>query len=290
MFLLTTMFCANNFAQNWDVPADKKAQNSYVEFNATTAKEGEIIYTKNCESCHGNPTKNNSLKSLNPIPPDLGSSQSQALTDGELFHILNVGRVLMPSFKNILSETERWKVIGYIRNFDKGYVQVLSKIDPNKSKLVKIKMIYNALSKKVDIEVKANEPSGLISLKNTEIALFVKRYFGRLPVEKPMLTNNQGKASFIFPTDLPGDKDGNLELIVKINDTNYGEVESNAILKKGIPTDKPALNEKRAIWNVMAKAPYWILFLYFMGVLAVLSVFLYIGFSLYKMWKLGNIK
>ena len=122
-----------------------------------------------------------------------------------------------------------------------------------------------------------------------EIVLFVKRYFGRLQVDKTFRTDNEGKASFIFPNDLPGDKNGNLELIVKVNDNNYGEIESNAILKKGIPTDKPALTEKRAIWNIMAKAPFWILLTYFLGVSLVLAVFLYIGCNLYKLWKLGNV-
>ncbi len=289
LLFVVSVFCLNAFSENWNVPADKKAQNSYVKFDAAATQEGEVIYTKNCVSCHGNPSKGNSLKSLNPIPPDLGSTQTQALTDGELFYILNTGRMIMPSFKNILSETERWKVIAYIRSFNKNYTQVLSKVDPNKSKLVKVKMMYDVLTGKVSVDVKANEPTGIVSLKDAEILLFVKRYFGRLQVDKTFRTNNEGKASFVFPNDLPGDKNGNLELIVKVNDNNYGEIESNAILKKGIPTEKPALNEKRAIWNVMAKAPFWILITYFFGVSFVLAVFLYIGHNLYKLWKLGNV-
>ena len=288
--LLATLFCAQSFAGSWNVPADKKAQNSYIKFDDAASKEGEVIYTKNCLSCHGNPSQGNSMKSLNPIPPDLASRASLALTDGELFYILNIGRGLMPSFKNVLSESERWKVISYLRGFDKNYVQELSKTDPNKSKLVKIKMIYDAINAKVKVDVKANEPAGVVLLRDAEILLFVKRYFGRLQIDKTLRTDKNGKVSFSFPKDLPGDKNGNLELIVKVNDNNYGEIESNGILKMGIPTDKPSLTENRAIWNVMAKAPYWILFTYLFGVLVVISVFVFIGFNLYKLWKSGNIK
>ncbi len=289
LLFVVSVFCLNAFSEDWNVPTEQKALNSYVKFDAAATQDGEAIYTKNCVSCHGNPSKGNSLKSLNPVPPDLASNKTQALTDGELFYILNTGRMIMPSFKNILSETERWKVIAYIRSFNKNYTQVLSKVDPNKSKLVKVKMMYDALTGKVNVNVKANKPTGTVSLKDAEIVLFVKRYFGRLQVDKTFRTDNEGKASFIFPNDLPGDKNGNLELIVKVNDNNYGEIESNAILKKGIPTDKPALTEKRAIWNIMAKAPFWILLTYFLGVSLVLAVFLYIGCNLYKLWKLGNV-
>lgn len=72
---------------------------SYIKFDATSASQGEVLYNANCASCHGNPGKNNTLKSLNPIPPDLGGSTTNALTDGELLYILNTGRGVMPSFK-----------------------------------------------------------------------------------------------------------------------------------------------------------------------------------------------
>lgn len=105
-------------ANNWNVPADKKERNSYIKFDAAIASQGEAIYTKNCASCHGNPGKNNSMKSLTPVPPDLSSTGTQSLTDGELFYILSTGRMVMPSFQNSLSEEERWKVISYIRSFN----------------------------------------------------------------------------------------------------------------------------------------------------------------------------
>jgi len=44
----------------------------------------------------------------------------------------------MPSFKNVLSEEDNWKVISYLRSFHKNYTQELSKFDPSKSKLVKL--------------------------------------------------------------------------------------------------------------------------------------------------------
>lgn len=288
--LLTVIVCLQLHAQNWDVPADKKAKNSYIKFDNVTAKEGEVVYNKNCMSCHGNPGKNNSMKSLQPVPPDLSSAQTQQLTDGELFYILNIGRGLMPSFKNILSENDNWKTISYIRSFNKKYVQTLSKFDPAKSKLVKINVNFARLTNKVIVNVIAREKTGVISIKDAEVLLFATRYFGKLQIDKAMRTNNQGMTSFSFPKDLPGDKNGVVELTVKVNDDNYGEIESVKKFRIGIPTDKPALNEKRAIWNIVTKAPVWIIITYTTGVLLVVMLFLYLFNSLMKIRKSVNPK
>ena len=289
VLVINLLLCINAIAENnWNVPADKKAKNSYIKFDAVSAQTGEAIYTKNCLSCHGNPGKGNSLKSLNPIPPDLSSTKTQQLTDGELFYILTTGRMIMPSFKNVLSEDERWKVISFIRSSNKKYVQVLSKFDPTKSKLVKIDMKFDSKTNKILVEVKANEKTGIVSLKDAEIALFATRYFGRLQIEKTQRTNNEGSAAFTFPKDLPGDKLGNVELVVKVNDDNYGEIEYLKKFNIGIPTDKPSLTQKRAIWNVLAKAPVWIIVLYASGVLVFGLVLLYLLSNLRKLKKTGE--
>jgi len=283
------LFYLQPFAQNnWNVPADKKAKNSYIKFDGASAGQGEAIYTKNCVSCHGNPGKGNSMKSLTPVPPDLSSSKTQSLTDGELFYIISTGRGVMPSFSNVLSEDERWKVISYIRSFNKNYVQVLSKSDPNKNKLVKINLSYDAKTNKITVTSVANEKTGVVALKDAEISLFATRYFGRIQIDNSTRTDANGVAVFTFPKDLPGDKKGSVQLVVKVNDETYGEIQSVKKMQIGIPTDKPSLRADRAIWNVVSKAPYWIIFLYNLGVLVFVFVLAYLLYSLSKIWKSGN--
>lgn len=290
--LFSVLFIAftyvHSYAQGWDVPADKKAKNSYVKFDAASAKEGESVYTKNCQSCHGDVGKNNSLKSLKPTPPDLSSATTQQLTDGELFYILNTGRGLMPNFKDVLSETDRWKVISYLRSFNSSYVQVLSKTDPTKVNLVKITMVYDSIQNQVSVKTIANEKSGVVSLKDAEIQLYVKRYFGRLQIDKTLRTDANGMAVFHYSKDIPGDKTGNLELIVKVNDEAYGEIESVSKLKIGVPTDVPSLRADRAIWNTLVKAPIWIIVLYSSGVLAFVALLLFVLYSLKKFRDSGT--
>jgi len=288
-FCFAILLNVNCFAAVWDVPTDQKEKKSYIVFDKQTSSQGEVLYNTNCASCHGNPGKNNYLKSLNPIPPDLSGKSSQALTDGELHYILNVGRGLMPSFKNVISAEEQWKVISYLRGFNPAYVQELSKFDPNKSKLVKLTTTFDKKTNTINILAVANEKSGIIPLVKSEIAVFVKRYFGNLQIEKTVLTDNFGKAVVAFPKDLPGNKTGELELVVKFFDQNYGEVQTTNKLAIGIPTDKPALNEKRAIWNVLAKAPLWTIFLYLTGLLLFVLVLFYLLFNLRKIYNSKSI-
>ena len=289
--VLFSLFCFQSFADSWNIPAAESAKNSYIQFSASTAKVGETIYTNNCVSCHGTPGKANGLKSFNPPPPDLAGTVTQKRSDGDLFYIITTGKVVMPAFTTVLSEDQRWQVISFIRSFNKSYVQVVSKkLNLSKSNLLNINILVGPKAHTVRVEVKANEPSGTVLLKNSEVSLYVKRYFGQLQIEKAIKTDNEGVAEFNFPTDLPGDKYGNLKLIVKVNDDNYGEREAQSKFKIGIPTDKPSLTEKRAIWNVMAKAPIWLLLTYTFCLLIVLSVFLYIFYNLYKLKKIGDIK
>ncbi|MDP4240755.1 MAG: cytochrome c [Bacteroidota bacterium] len=288
IIIFVSLFCLQLYAQTWDIPADKKAKNSYIPFTGVTAKEGEAIFTKNCMSCHGNPGKGNSLKTLKPVPPDLAGAITQQRTDGDLFYIVSTGRAIMPSFKNVFSDDDRWKVISYIRSFNKQYVQVLSKFDPRKSKLVKINVSFDSQTYLIRVVVKANEKTGTVSLKDDEVELFANRYFGRLQIDKSLHTNQDGVAFFQFPKDLPGDKAGIVGLTVKVSDDNYGEIEYQQKLNIGIPTDNPPLTQKRAIWNVVTKAPLWIILTYTSCVLFVGLFLLYILYSLWKLKKAGT--
>jgi len=257
-------------SRNWKAPDDQKDKNSYIKFDASTAAQGEAIYNANCASCHGNPGKNNALKSLNPIPPDLSSTASQSLTDGELIYILNNGAGLMPSFKNSLGEEKEWMVISYLRGFNKNYIQELSKFDPAKSKLVKLVSSFDKASNSIIVNATADEKNGKIAIVGAEISVFVKRYFGNFQIEKALKTDASGLAKFSFPTDLPGNKNGDLEVLVKLYDENYGEVQVTKTYSIGVPTDKPGLNEDRAIWNTLVKAPLWIIGLYATGLISFL--------------------
>jgi mono/diheme cytochrome c family protein len=272
-------------AQTWEVPDNKKAEVSPFKFDASTQKEGSVLFKKNCIQCHGEPGQNNSAQ-LNPLPGDPASEKFSKQTDGALFYKITNGRGLMPKFGMVLKEEERWKIISYIRSFHQGYVQPeIPLIKTGNRKAIEIQVTK---LNETTLEVYAFSTNDNIAKpeKNVELVLQVKRYFGKLQLGEALTTDAKGKLKFTINNTLPADTIGNVTFIVSpINKELYGDVETVITMQMGTKNSVPALNAKRAIWNVVQKAPLWILFTYTIGVLGVWSVLAYIILQLVKLRK-----
>lgn len=289
-FILCFCIVIKSSAQEWKVPEDKKKKTSPYKFTPATISQGEAIYLKNCQSCHGLPGKGNFAK-LNPVPGDMSTERFQKQLDGELFFKFTSGRGIMPSFKNILGEEDRWSLLSFIRSFNKNYVQPPLGAPSTGCKECKTKLSITYLKEKKAIQVEAMGSVKDVTspIAEAEISLFVKRYFGNMQIGKAITSNKNGISIFPFPNDLPGDKEGNIQLIVKFSEEKqFGEQQDTIKLQIGIPTDKPGLNTERAMWNVVTKAPIWLLFTYVIIVLSVLGCILYIIAQLFKLKKIAG--
>jgi mono/diheme cytochrome c family protein len=95
--------------------------------SSTQARErGRQVFTTNCQMCHGQ-----NGKGLNDSPPpfvairfqaagvappvDFTSQRARGRTDGELYWIIGNGLGNMPAFEGLISETDRWSLVHYIR-------------------------------------------------------------------------------------------------------------------------------------------------------------------------------
>jgi mono/diheme cytochrome c family protein len=278
-------------AQTWIVPDDQKAVVAPVKFTPDMQKQGEQLYSKNCQSCHGNMGKDNWAK-LTPPPGDLAKDKAQKQTDGEIFYRITTGKIPMPEFRNILSEDERWSLIAFMRSFNPKYVQ------PNPvakaaftGRIVTLAMQYSDPMKKVLVTATEQLKDGQKGLASgVEVMLFVKRYFGKMQVGDIKTTNAKGEAAFEFPADLPGNKEGYVELTATVNDPKsvMMTTPANANLAIGVPTDKPSLTATRAWWSTRANAPVWILLTYTLSVLIVWGFIGYIVMSILRIKKLSK--
>lgn len=294
VFVFTLIYLASFAkleAQEWVVPDDQKGKVAPFLFTPDHQKSGEGIYIKNCVSCHGNMGKNNWAK-ITPPPGDLAEAKHQKQSDGELYYRITTGKAPMPEFRNILTDEERWWVIAYLRTFNPTYVQ------PNPAaagsfsgRMIMLAMEYDSAKNRIQVTAKEiTKENGQLPAKGVEVMLLVKRYFGNMQLGDPKTTGESGTAFFDFPADLPGDKEGSIELVCRVNDAS-GKITSAPVIKTltiGVPTDKPGLTETRAWWSARDKAPIWIIATYTLTVLIVWSIIIYIVISVIRIRRYSN--
>ena len=276
---------ASLFAQNWDVPADKKDVVCSFKFDANSQKQGEVLYKKYCIPCHGEPDKSNFAK-LTPAPGDMATDKFSKLKDGEFFYKMSNGKGQMPRFLAILKEIERWQIISYVRTFHKGYVQKFGISEKDKNK----KQLFLSLIKGdgdiFTVKSRTLNEKDTIDFPGVEVKILAKRYFGFLTICESKTTDKSGIAKFEINSTIPADTSGKITFYVRpVNQEFYGDAESQITIKYGVKNTKEPLNKKRAIWNTLEKAPIWIISTYLIGVILVWSFIIYIVLQLLKIKK-----
>ncbi len=118
-----------------------------------------------------------------------------------------------------------------------------------------------------------------------EVFIRVKRLYSYLPIEST-ISDEEGNVSVQFPSDLPGDSLGNLQISVIVKESGqYGTVEAIVISDWGIPVDYSEHEVGRALW---AKAgPLWMLIAIYIVIFGAWSQFCV---ALYFLFKMRNAK
>lgn len=285
LILIISQITGTLAQSEWDVPEDKASMLHDSKFTEENAKLGKALFEKNCMSCHGTPGKANFNAALVPSPGDPASEKFQSNKDGMLLYKIKEGKGLMPSFKNTLSNDDIWNIIAYLRTFNDKYIQeIIEKIDSEGLSKESVELLMKYLEDKQQICVTVQTKDSLKKgIANAEVKLFALRSFGKLLIDEPKNTNNEGNAYFSLPNKLPGDSIGNITCLAKLSDEDtYGAISKQESFVFGVPTNKPGLTEERAMWNIMKKAPIWLLFVYF-GTVVV--IFGFIGYTLLLLKK-----
>jgi mono/diheme cytochrome c family protein len=106
---------------NWTAPSyADKLKNPLAEDSKAT-KDAKSVYTTNCESCHGTKGEGNgpAAVSIVPRPKNLASETVQKQSDGVIFWKITTGKSPMVSWKDVLTEKQRWGLVNYIRQLKK---------------------------------------------------------------------------------------------------------------------------------------------------------------------------
>ena len=84
----------------------------------------------------------------------------------------------------------------------------------------------------------ANDQEGL-PIEELDLYFYVKRTFSLLPIGDAFNTTDENGIVVVeFPTDLPGDTEGNVEIVVKIIESDlYNDLSLETIKKLGCPNN-----------------------------------------------------
>jgi mono/diheme cytochrome c family protein len=108
-------------ARHMALPGAARALNNPVPASEENLRDARLHFADHCAICHGNDGSCDTMmgSGLYPKPPDLRHAETQNLSDGELFWIIENGVRFtgMPAFSSPHSSPEdSWKLVHFIRH------------------------------------------------------------------------------------------------------------------------------------------------------------------------------
>jgi mono/diheme cytochrome c family protein len=107
-------------ARHLAIPASARALRNPVPASEENLRDARLHFADHCATCHGNDGSGETMfgRGMYPKPPDLREHDTQNLSDGELFWIIENGVRFtgMPAFSNPGSENDSWKLVQFIRH------------------------------------------------------------------------------------------------------------------------------------------------------------------------------
>ena len=272
------VFIAADFPE-WLVPADAAETSNPVVCTKKITDEGEALFKAQCSACHGVTAKGDGVIASANLTSKMLLDQS----DGAIYYKIVNGRGVMPGFKAI-AENDVWKIIYYIRSLSGNSTDTHLKTG-----LVKLSLN--------DKQIDANFVEKIDGKENfavdIKVGVYVKRYFGLLPLfDGALYTDSEGSVSLSFPDGIPGDEEGNVTIIAKIEDSGFNPVQMEQIVNWGTtePLDdwKDTWENKRALWRTNDMAPLWVIFSFLGITLGVWIGIFYVLLLIRKIKKLGD--
>lgn len=106
--------------RSWAIPSAARQATNPVPASPETLAAGLAHFADHCASCHANDGSGRTAlgRGLYPRAPDLRGHETQRLTDGELFHVIENGIRLtgMPAWGGAGRPEESWKLVHFIRH------------------------------------------------------------------------------------------------------------------------------------------------------------------------------
>lgn len=102
---------------HWASPKEASMQSNPIQLNPQSIAKGNLIYQKNCASCHGKTAQGDGPSGayLTPKPTNL-KAMSGRHSDGDFAWKIANGRGAMPAWKDLLSKEDIWHSVNFIQS------------------------------------------------------------------------------------------------------------------------------------------------------------------------------
>jgi mono/diheme cytochrome c family protein len=115
---LETVLARN--AHYLSIPSSARSTQNPISSSPEVLHAAEMHFADHCAICHGNDGSGDTMmgRGMYPKPPDLRQQQTQKLSDGEIFWVIENGVRFtgMPAFSSHGMEDESWKLVHFIRH------------------------------------------------------------------------------------------------------------------------------------------------------------------------------
>jgi cytochrome c5 len=110
----------------YNVPKDsisiaERTLTNPVPLTESTLADGKVLYERYCQHCHGeNGEGNGSVGQVYKGVPSYKADAYLNMNDGHIFHVITHGKGRMWPHGSQLNPEERWKVVHYVHQLQKG--------------------------------------------------------------------------------------------------------------------------------------------------------------------------
>ncbi len=265
----------------WIPPDSVNSHVSLVQFDTELANDGRVLYNRSCNSCHGDPGLAN-YAILVPSPGDPVDTKFQEQSDGSLFYKIAYGREVMPGFLNVFGDDEIWSLVAYIRSFNEDYIQPVPDLTGIVIPKLEIQVDFDENIDKLVVKV---SDDGKIAA-DVQVQAFIRGLFGNFSLGL-VQTNEAGLAFFHVDDQMPGDIDGDAQVLVRAKQ-GYGTAKSSLSINMLKPSSPTSPIDGRHLWASGKKAPIWIFVVFLGAVVGIWSTLIYIVFGLFRLRRLKS--
>lgn len=193
-----------------------------------------------------------------------------------------------PSLKEIWAATPQHKFIAAAKGKED---EITTELEITKAK-INIDTSSEESTRTITVQIMKYENAEWQPASEVEMKVGIQRLGGILSAgdEETYTTDSSGTVTVELTKDsLPGDKKGNITLIVKVEDNDlYGNLQSEKTVPWGasLNTDNNFFDQRK-LWSTNFRTPLWLLFMAYSIIIGVWGTIIYLILQIIKIKKLG---